>query len=69
MGDCPTHSGQENDHYRSGLEHVMRTLRNNQSGEGRHKCPYCAYNKGFSAGYEKALRDLISHCEDLIQKS
>ena len=59
MIDCPIQSGQENDYNRSKLEHVMSTLPNNQSGEGRHKCPYCAYNKG----YKQALQDLISHCE------
>ena len=32
----------------------MKSLLNNQGGEGRHKCPYCAYSKGYEAGIKKA---------------
>ncbi len=32
----------------------MRKLHENQSGVGRHKCPYCA----FEDGYREAMRDI-----------
>ena len=52
--DCSDHAGQLNDGNRSELDHVMRTIPENQSGVGRHKCPYCAYNRG----YRKAMQDV-----------
>ena len=53
FANCPDHAGQLNDGNRSELDHVMRTIPENQSGVGRHKCPYCAYKRG----YRRALRD------------
>ena len=35
------------------IDPAMAELSANQSGEGRHKCPYCAYE----AGYRQALDD------------
>lgn len=54
------HAGQGNSSERKKLKPVMEKLHENQSGEGRHKCPYCAYEKGYAAGYKKARRDLGS---------
>ena len=57
--DCTKH---DLFHKRKSLELVMETLRENQGGKGRHKCPYCAYELGFAAGIEHAagrLRDVI----------
>ena len=43
------HAGQNNEGNRGHLDRVipMRSLPENQSGEGRHKCPYCAYQAGY----------------------
>lgn len=43
---CPKHSGLSNEGNRKPYDSIMQELDNNQSGIGRHKCPYCAYNKG-----------------------
>ena len=48
--DCPTHAGKRNAHIREDLDDCMRSLPLNQSGEGRHKCPYCAYEAGYRDG-------------------
>ena len=44
---CKTHK-----HGFAGLDEKMKTLPRNQGGEGRHKCPYCAYVEGFEDGAE-----------------
>lgn len=54
MKDCPEHAGQHNEGNRSALDHVMRRLPENQAGTGRHKCPHCAYRRG----YQQALADV-----------
>ena len=51
--DCPKHSGKQNVQARKPLDDIMYELPNNQSGAGRHKCPYCAYEAGFKAGKKK----------------
>ena len=56
MSYCLTHSGKRNSHNRKKLDKVMETLDYNQGGEGRHKCPYCAYEEGFKEGYEQAKK-------------
>ena len=33
----------------------MRRLPENQSGVGRHKCPYCAYREGYRQAMTEAL--------------
>ena len=58
--DCSKHSGKVNAGNRAEVDHVMRRLPNNQSGEGRHKCPYCAYEAGFEAGMEMMMRSFKS---------
>ena len=66
MTDCPEHSGHNSEHNRAPMDNLMRSLDNNQSGEGRHKCPYCAYERGkaegFKSGVEQAMQKL---CEIL----
>ena len=52
--DCPIHSGQMNEHNRHNLDSIIRELPENQAGDGRHRCAYCAYLDGLIAGYEKA---------------
>ena len=34
------------------LDGIMSKLLESQSGAGRHKCAYCAYEKGMQAGRE-----------------
>ena len=52
MNDCKKHHGLDNQPNRVELDHIMKKLPGNQSGVGRHKCPYCAYEKGLKAGKE-----------------
>ena len=57
--DCTKHDTYDK---RKHLEFIMESIRENQGGKGRHKCPYCAYELGFEAGIEHAagrLRDII----------
>lgn len=56
MDDCSKHAGQYNDRRRIPHDNVMRGLPENQSGEGRHKCPYCAYEQGIEQGVTQGLR-------------
>ena len=61
-GDCPQHAGRHSENHRRPLDGVMAGLPANQSGAGRHKCPYCAYEAGFDAGLQRAgeiIRDFI----------
>lgn len=44
--DCATHSGEHNESNRARLDAMIEPLHKNQSGKGRHKCVYCAYQKG-----------------------
>ena len=44
--DCPQHAGQHNSVNRVRLDNLMARLPYNQAGQGRHKCPYCAYGEG-----------------------
>lgn len=53
--DCPRHSGIENEQRREPFDKVMAELPDNQSGKGRHKCPYCAYQQGFNQGRIAAM--------------
>ena len=62
--DCPQHSGQPNEDKRMPYDAVMGKLDNNQSGEGRHKCPYCAYERGYEQGKDD-LRLRIAKCLDI----
>ncbi|MCY3780104.1 MAG: hypothetical protein OXG78_07340 [Chloroflexi bacterium] len=51
---------------REPLDHIMLQLPFSQAGEegksGRHKCAYCAYERGFADGLQQAakkIRDVI----------
>ena len=48
--DCEVHAGVNNLQNRFKLDALMIGLPSNQSGKGRHKCPYCAFEAGFRAG-------------------
>lgn len=52
--DCRKHAGKSNLRNRTPMDVVMVTLPANQSGKGRHRCAYCAYE----AGYNDALAEL-----------
>ena len=41
------------------LDHIMTNLHENQGGEGRHKCPYCAYERGWNDAV-KAITDSLA---------
>lgn len=61
MNTCKIHGGRDN-LSREEIDHIMCRLPPNQSGAGRHKCPYCAYEQGFSAGVQHAadaLREML----------
>ena len=53
--DCPKHAGQHNELQRRKYDAMMRALPENQSGCGRHKCAYCAYERGFEDGLKSAV--------------
>ena len=57
--DCAKHAGRHNKPNRTELDGTMRLLPKNQSGEGRAKCQYCAYEKGYT--------DAIRHASERIQ--
>lgn len=59
LQDCPTHSGRDGENARIPLDDVMRNLPNNQAGEGRHKCPYCAFEVGRRRGQQEARQEII----------
>lgn len=52
----------------SAVQEIMDTLPTDQGGKGRHKCAACAYEHGFTAGYnldEKInLGDLLESLEE-----
>lgn len=49
--DCKKHRGSNAEI--SYLNQLMNGLPENQSGAGRHKCAYCAYEAGVAAGIKK----------------
>ena len=61
---CTRH-GRGTEARRAKLDDIMRTLPKSQSGGkegGRHKCSYCAYERGFEDGLQRAteiIRDFI----------
>lgn len=61
--DCPQHGGQSAERNREPYEPMMRKLPNNQSGGGRHKCPYCAYKLG-RADYRKQVAKWLGDLSD-----
>lgn len=70
--DCPEHAGHQNSVNRATLDSLMNELPNNQSGNGRHKCAYCAYNRGYSdgarEGYRRALDDIQTSLDKLVTR-
>ena len=50
--------GESDDYFRSDFDPIMKELDSNQAGEGRHKCPYCAYQRGYSDASEEAEKRL-----------
>ena len=54
--DCPIHAGHGNSVSRELLDPRLVQLSSNQSGAGRHKCVYCAYERG----YRQALDDILA---------
>lgn len=44
---------------------IMESLPDSQAGSARHKCSYCAYDKG----YEKGLEDGIKSLQVLMESS
>ena len=58
---CQIHEGGSNDKH---VEAMMEGLLKNQGGKGRHKCPYCAYERGFEAGIRHAAASL----QDMVLK-
>lgn len=63
--DCVKHAGQSNAANRDRLDQTMSELPDNQSGKGRHKCPYCAYEAGFNRGFMKALDKVVQTISEL----
>lgn len=63
--DCVKHAGQANGANRSQLDQTMAVLPDNQAGEGRHKCPYCAYEVGFKRGFRKAQDEAMKSISEL----
>ena len=61
--DCPRHAGEMNLSRRKNLDAVCRDLPNNQSGVGRHKCVYCAYEEGYRAGLKVAIDSINRELE------
>lgn len=61
--DCPRHSGPANEPAREPQDAAMRDLPNNQSGGGRHKCPYCAYERG-ARDYRQQIVELLDCSPD-----
>ena len=58
--ECSFHSGEDSssDYFRAEFDDIMKELDSNQAGEGRHKCPYCAYQRGYSDASEEAEKRL-----------
>ncbi len=63
------------DNNRRPLDHIMVNLPFSQAGDkgesGRHKCAYCAYEKGFADGMRRAgdtLRTLLLREAGYLEK-
>jgi len=64
--DCPKHAGQHNEFQRIKFDEIMRALPENQSGGGRHKCTYCAYEQGFADGLKRTEYRLKKLLQEII---
>lgn len=70
--DCPTHSGQSNAANRANYDAIMRGLYDNQSGDGRHKCPYCAYEEGRRDAFRRVankIAELTNTIEEIAREA
>lgn len=47
-------------HKREHLEEIMKSLTEYQGGEGRHKCPYCAYERGWQDAIDELTNPVKS---------
>ena len=54
------------DKKRERLENVMRDLTECQGGAGRHKCPYCAYERGWQDAIEE-LTNPVTSCHPKVR--
>ena len=50
----------DTDQKRERLENVMRDLTECQGGAGRHKCPYCAYERGWQDAIDELTNPVTS---------
>lgn len=66
--DCARHAGIRNEIYRRKLDEMMKILPENQSGAGRHKCAYCAWERGFDEGYRHGLRVAADALQTLAEE-
>ena len=55
--DCTKH---DTPRKRQQLEFIMEGIQENQGGAGRHKCAYCAYERGFEDGLKSAVEKFRS---------
>ena len=55
----------DSDIKRERLENVMRDLTECQGGAGRHKCPYCAYERGWQDAIEE-LTNPVTSCHPKV---
>ena len=68
--DCFKHAGKSNDLNRTVIDGIVSGLPDNQSGKGRHKRPYCAYELGKQHGHTEALEEASKSLEQLrLQQS
>ena len=54
---CEHHYREENQTH---LDTVMKDLPENQGGAGRHKCPYCAYERGWQDAIAELTKPVTS---------
>ena len=63
--NCTKH-GQGNPEARAAIDVYLRGLPQNQGGEGRHTCAYCAFEVGRQAGYQQAKLDTLERLKSLL---
>ena len=65
---CSKHGGKYNP-ARIPMDDLMHGLPQNQGGKGRHKCPYCAYELGFSAGMRYAVASVRARLDSMVDEN
>ena len=58
MSQCSYHGGPDS-FFRSDFDAIIKELPLSQAGEGRHKCPYCAYQLGYSDGLKEVEKKIV----------